>query len=183
MVSDDHRHLQRPGISDLLLRRNTIIASEDRIDILLPRFFDQILIDSVAILDAMRNIVIHLRAKALQSAIQNKSGTHTIHVVITDNTDRLFLKQLIQQDVCRLLHIFHTVRLMAILKFTLKKQADGLIALHIPVAQYAGGNGTDAKLLGNAVKIRLFCIHHPLFLHRLSTSSLLKIRYPGPDKI
>ena len=106
VISHNNRHSTGIRKTDLIGCRNPIVTGEYRINAILLRLFNQMIIQSISILHPVWNHGIHICTKKPQAPQQNIRGTHTVHIVIPDDTDFHPLSDLLKQTLTGLLHSF-----------------------------------------------------------------------------
>ena len=118
MIGHDHRHSQRSGISDLLPCRNAVVTGHDRIRPRFPRLFDQMIVQSISVMDPVRDHRIHNRSKMTQTRIQYISGTDPVNIIIPYDTDRTAFLYLPSQNFRCLFHILQQERIVQLCRRT-----------------------------------------------------------------
>ena len=106
MVCHNHRHSVVFCISDLIHRRNSIVAGQDGIHPFLIGVLDQMLIDAISVLHPVRNFIVYQSLTAFQPFVQNVSGIHSINIIISDDPDFLFLLNFPFYKCCCLIRSF-----------------------------------------------------------------------------
>lgn len=87
MIRNDHPHAERICQCDLGCRCNSVIAGHDHTDTFSFGLFDQMLVQSIAVMDSVGNSRVHLSLQHLKTFGQNIGRTDSIHIIIPDDPD------------------------------------------------------------------------------------------------
>ena len=105
VIGDHHRHAQLLRPADLLHGGDAVVAGEQSVHpVLVCRFYDHP-VNTVAVFDPVRNLIIHLRSHPGQRGVQDISGTDPVDIIVSDNADTLSIRDLLLQNGNRQIHI------------------------------------------------------------------------------
>ena len=107
VIRHDHGQPVLLPVCDLIRRGDPVVAGDDRIHAVVQRPVDEIDIQSISVLDPVRDVRVHMRAQPGQSFLQDVRRVHPVDVIISDNADLLLLPDFLRQDLHRLIHILH----------------------------------------------------------------------------
>ena len=80
MVRDKNGHSKLLCMGNLRDSRNSVVTGDNRVDAVLLRCINQMLIDSVAVLHPVRYLIVHLSPTAGNSAVKDVSRHHTVDI-------------------------------------------------------------------------------------------------------
>ena len=172
MVGDEYGESEVTRMLHLLDGTDAVVAGQHNAHAVLLRLVDDVDIDSVSIFDSVRQYIIHLRAEALETGVENVGRTHTIDVVISDDSDATA----VLDGAVKLIHaadgIRQKQRRVKLLEGTVQILLDLRIRVDFTVSEDARRHLIDVVRRRNRLKIRLFIIYEPFF-HVLSFWVLL----------
>ena len=105
MVRDQHGKSQFLRQADLRHSGDSIVTGQDRIDSVLSRGADNGFIDSIAILDPVRNLIIHVSPDSRERPVKQVRRADAVYIVIPDYPDPFSLLRLLLQDLYCKIHV------------------------------------------------------------------------------
>ena len=172
MIRHDHRHAERLRTGDLGLSRNPVVAGYDSVRPRSPRLLDQMVVESVTVMNPMGDRRVHGRPAVSQSRQQYVSGADAVDIIIPYDPDPFPAGDLLPHDLCPFLCIRQQERIVQILQRAVKKPVDRFLPDDIPVADDPGDHRIDPELFRYCIEVRFLGGHHPFGHLTLSFSSI-----------
>ena len=151
------------SVSNFLRRSDPVVTCYDRIDPVVDGPVDQVDIQSIPILDPIRNICIHVRPKFSQPLLENVCSIYPVYIIISDHPNTLLLTDFFRQDLYRPVHIFHQHSVIEIRDRSIQIEINSFIPDNIPVADQSRKDRGDVIFLRNLIKIRFLHSDEPFF--------------------
>ena len=111
MICHDHSHSKLLCKGNFLCSRNAVVAGDYRIDPCILRILNQMLVDAIAVLQAVWDHRIRCGADAPQRRYQNVRGIYAVYIIVADNPDTEALAYLFLQQRYCVSHSFHQIRI------------------------------------------------------------------------
>ena len=105
VVRNQHGKPQFLRQSDLLYSGDSVVTGQDGIDAVISRGADDGFIDSITILNPVRNFIIHIGPDSCKRPVKQIGRAYTVYVVISNNADSFSLRCLSLQNLHRQIHI------------------------------------------------------------------------------
>ena len=80
-------HSQLLCLCDLINGRNAIITGKYHMNAVCSRFFNNMFINTITILNALRYYIINFRSYPAQPLIKDAGRTHTVNIIISHDPD------------------------------------------------------------------------------------------------
>ena len=167
MVGDHSGHSQLLRKLELAHRRDAVVTGQNGVHPVRRGRPDNGLVDPVAVLHPVRDLIVHGRPKALQPPVQDVGGADPVDVVVPHDADSGPCGDLPIQDFHRPFHIRQQARIIHLLHVPEEITPDGLLPHHVPVADNPRRHRADVEFRPDLIKIRLLGVQHPFRFYHL----------------
>ncbi len=175
VVRDDDLDAIGIGQRDLGRGGDAVVAGHDHADAVLAGHFYQMVVEPVAVMDAMGDGRVRLCPQYLQPLGQDIGRADTVHVIVSDDADTDIRFYRGQNLFHCSVHILQKPGGVAVLQRPPQELPHLFLHGQIPVAQNPGHHRADIEFPGPSVKIRLLHCHIP-FSH-CQQPSVLRIPF------
>ena len=138
VVGDDHLHAQRVGKGYLVHAGNAAVHRNQQTHAPVMQTAYGILTQAVAVLDAARDVVHHIRATGAQIVHQYDRGGNAVHIVVAENGDLFPGVQRPADTLRRRGHVAHEKGGMGQCGLTFQKGCRLCFLLDAPTGQHTG---------------------------------------------
>ena len=163
MIRNDHTHAQGICQLNLWCRGNSVITGDDHANAFPLRLFDEMLVQSITVMNPVWDCRIHLCAKHLKPFGQDIRRADSVHIIIPDDPDMQTFLYRFQNLLHCPVHILKQPGRVAVLQFSIEELLNLALFRQIPVSKDPRRHRTDMKFLRPFIKICLLCSHIPFF--------------------
>ena len=162
VVCDDHADPRFPGGKNCFPGRDPVVTGQDHPCSVLRGVLSHTDIHAITVFYPVRKHHIRTGAAGGEGAHQNVGGADSVHVIITDHTDRSSALYFLTEDPDGLFHVRQKPGRPQIGDRPAQKPPGRFYADHIPVPDHPGQDRRDSAGLRDSTKIRFLGINHPL---------------------